>query len=65
VSLGLGGYLSGKLSNITALESAHLNISQLKIHYGLGFLKLSIILLLCLVFSLCYQYGLRVYLKNK
>jgi POT family proton-dependent oligopeptide transporter len=65
VSLGLGGYLSGKLSNITALESTHLNISQLKIHYGLGFLQLSIILLLCLVFSLCYQYGLRIYLKKK
>jgi hypothetical protein len=64
--IGRGMFQStGKLSNITALESTHLNISQLKIHYGLGFLQLSIILLLCLVFSLCYQYGLRVYLKNK
>lgn len=56
VSLGIGGYLSGKLASITALPIENQSIINLKLHYAESFNKLLIILILstfvCFILSL-------------
>lgn len=52
VSLGIGGFLSGKLSNLTAIENpASLTISQLTQQYTTSFMWLSAILLTAFALS--------------
>ena len=45
VSLGIGGYLSGKLAIITALPAGISNAMEIKHHYSIAFSKLFVILL--------------------
>ncbi|WP_131753195.1 peptide MFS transporter [Legionella feeleii] len=45
VSLGIGGFLSGKLANLTSIKSDELTITKLKIHYASTFTELLYILL--------------------
>ena len=57
VSLGLGGYWSGKLASLTAVENAdNLSIMELKIHYTETFYTLFYILVAgtCICFVLNY-----------
>lgn len=51
VSLGLGGYLSGKLATLTAIPSTLTDITKIKALYLIGFSKLFIILIILLLFS--------------
>lgn len=44
VSLGVGGFLSGKLANLTALDPNHLSLIEIKMHYAETFGILLIIL---------------------
>ena len=46
VSLGIGGFLSGKLATLTAINSDNLSITELKIAYTHSFTQLLLILLL-------------------
>lgn len=52
VSLGLGGYLSGKLAVLTAIPNTVTDASAIKALYMLGFSKLFIILIILVFFSL-------------
>ena len=52
VSLGLGGFFSGKLANLTAVAIQTTDLVYLKQRYTLGFDKLSLILAVCFAFSL-------------
>lgn len=54
VSLGLGGYWSGKLASLTALNSTHMSVIELKRHYTNSFTTLLIILVIgtCVCFVL-------------
>jgi POT family proton-dependent oligopeptide transporter len=52
VSLGLGGFFSGKLASLTAVSQQDMSIELLKQHYTLGFSKLSGILLIAFILSL-------------
>ncbi len=45
VSLGIGGFLSGKLASLTAVSSENLSIIDLKLNYAHSFMSLLIILL--------------------
>lgn len=55
VSLGVGGFLSGKLANITAVDPTQLSILEIKIHYAhtFGFLLIILIVatLLCIILN--------------
>ena len=51
VSLGTGGFLSGKLAVLTAVHSDNLSLIDLKQNYAEGFTKLLLILILATVFS--------------
>lgn len=44
VSLGIGGYLSGKLASLTAIPHQALSVAALKAHYATSFSHLVIIL---------------------
>jgi POT family proton-dependent oligopeptide transporter len=52
VSLGLGGYLSGKLANLTAVPENITSMETIKNLYYIGFSKLFFILTGCLVLTL-------------
>ena len=57
VSLGIGGYLSGKLASLTAVNNAdNMSIMELKIHYTETFYTLFYILVAgtCICFILNY-----------
>lgn len=45
VSLGLGGFLSGKLADLTAVNPDTLTLVELKTHYGSTFSELLLILI--------------------
>ena len=51
VSLGLGGFLSGKLAHLTALSDAHQPLSVLKAQYAASFQQILLILLAATVVS--------------
>ena len=59
VSLGIGGFLSGKLANLTALNTENLSISQLKIAYAHSFSQLLLILLLATCIALILNWFIR------
>ncbi|HBB53484.1 MAG TPA: MFS transporter, partial [Legionellales bacterium] len=56
VSLGLGGFFSGKLASLTAVSQQDMSIELLKQHYSLGFSKLSGILLIAFILSLILKW---------
>lgn len=60
VSLGLGGFLSGKLALITAISPDTLSLSDLKIHYAYTFK----ILLIILSAATCICFLLNCYIKK-
>lgn len=60
VSLGIGGFLSGKLAAITALPEGYNSLVELKAHYATSFGYLLIILLIATVIS----FGLNVLIKR-
>jgi len=51
VSLGIGGFLSGKLALLTAMPHTHLPLAILKTHYADAFLKIDMVLFAATVFS--------------
>lgn len=65
VSLGLGGYFSGKLASLTAITETNQSISYLKWHYAQGFSKLSWILALGLLLSLLLKWASIFILKQQ
>ncbi len=52
VSLGVGGFFSGKLATLTALPSSDMSLASIKLIYANGFIKLLIIL--AVVTGLCF-----------
>ena len=67
VSLGMGGFLSGKLAFLTAISSEEASISILKTHYAMAFNQLFYILLgataLCVVINCLIRYLLKEEVK--
>jgi POT family proton-dependent oligopeptide transporter len=63
VSLGIGGFLSGKLASLTAIPSGELSIAELKINYASSFNQLFYILfattLFCIILNFCIKYFMR------
>jgi POT family proton-dependent oligopeptide transporter len=55
VSLGLGGYLSGRFANLTAIPTELNNLGQIQELYTLGFTKLFLVLILCLFITLALR----------
>jgi POT family proton-dependent oligopeptide transporter len=51
VSLGIGGFLSGKLATLTAINPSNLTMPELKWHYGETFSHLLIILMIATLIS--------------
>jgi POT family proton-dependent oligopeptide transporter len=64
VSLGLGGFLSGKLAAITALPDKNLSIDLIKIHYASSFNKLLVILLIATIFCIMLNYVIKRLMKS-
>lgn len=64
VSLGLGGFLSGKLANLTAIPSVELSVLDLKIHYATSFLHLLWILIAATVLCIILNRVIKRLLKN-
>jgi len=69
VSLGIGGYLSGKLAKITAISDTQISLSLLKKHYTQGFLILFFFsitaLAVCFLLNHLIKYLLRNYSGSK
>jgi POT family proton-dependent oligopeptide transporter len=65
VSLGVGGFLSGKLANLTAIEDTQAPLSVIKLLYTKGFIKLSIILSLGLLFTLMIHLFIKKYISKR
>jgi POT family proton-dependent oligopeptide transporter len=65
VSLGLGGFFSGKLAGLTAVSDQSMSVEALKMHYTNGFTKLATILLICVVLSLLLKYFSTKILNNR
>lgn len=64
VSLGIGGYLSGKLAGITSLPIGLTNIVEIKQHYAESFTKLLIILFISTIISAFLNYLIKRLMKN-
>ncbi|MCC5793040.1 MAG: MFS transporter [Legionellaceae bacterium] len=64
VSLGLGGFLSGKLAILTALPTQHMGLIEVKVHYAHGFFKLFTILVMANFLSLLINYLCRLTLRQ-
>jgi POT family proton-dependent oligopeptide transporter len=60
VSLGIGGFLSGKLAELTAIPMGETATAVLKAHYATAFMHLLYILvgatLLCIILNLIIKY---------
>jgi POT family proton-dependent oligopeptide transporter len=65
VSLGVGGFLSGKLANLTAIEDTQAPLSVIKLLYTNGFINLSIILSLGLLFTLMIHLFIKKYISKQ
>jgi POT family proton-dependent oligopeptide transporter len=66
VSLGIGGYLSGKLAALTAVDSNHMSIIELKAHYTHSFTTLLCILMIATVGCFILNYVIkRLLVRNK
>jgi len=68
VSLGIGGYLSGKLAGITAISDIQIPTLLIKNHYSTGFTILFFLSLaaavLCFILNYLIKYLLKDYLKS-
>lgn len=64
VSLGIGGYLSGKLAGITSLPIGLTNIAEIKQHYTSSFTTLLIILIISTFISAILNYLIRKLMKQ-
>lgn len=51
VSLGIGGFLSGKLAILTAIDPANMSMADLKLHYGQTFTHLLYVLIIATMLS--------------
>lgn len=65
VSLGLGGYCSGKLAGLTAITEPHASLVSLKSQYAQGFSNLAMILFLGLILSLILKWASLYILKQR
>lgn len=67
VSLGIGGFLSGKLASLTAIKGnvSSFTVSEFKIHYEHGFSQLFYILLAILGISVILNYLIKYLLAEK
>lgn len=64
VSLGLGGYLSGKLATLTALSAKNLSIIEIKANYAHSFSILLTILLVSTCFCFILNYLIKILLTR-
>ncbi len=64
VSLGIGGYLSGKLAGITSLPIGLSNIAEIKQHYAASFTILLIILIISTIASALLNYLIKKLMSN-
>jgi POT family proton-dependent oligopeptide transporter len=64
LSLGMGGFLSGKLAYLTAIPSGERSMAALKLHYTVAFDRLLLILILCLLASVLVNRLIRRLLTN-
>ena len=58
VSLGIGGFLSGKLAELTAIPAGEASIATLKINYTASFTHL--LLILCVATAICFCINLMI-----
>lgn len=66
VSLGIGGFLSGKLANLTSVEGGStMSVSLLKMHYAQSFTQLLIILLVATLLCIGLNLIIRKLLLGK
>lgn len=65
LSLGLGGFLSGKLADITAVTVPDASIAVLKLHYAHGFNQLFMILIVAVLVCLILNRMIRALLINE
>lgn len=65
VSLGLGGYLSGKLAIITSLPIGHSNLAEIQQHYATSFTHLLIILTIACFISVIINFTIKNLMANK
>lgn len=64
VSLGIGGYLSGKLATLTALPSKNMSLIDLKVHYAHSFMQLLIVLSVSLALCGLINHLCRITLRH-
>ena len=65
VSLGVGGFLSGKLANLTAIEDTHVPLNLMKILYTKGFIQLTMILSLGFILTLMIHFFIHKYISKR
>jgi proton-dependent oligopeptide transporter, POT family len=68
LSLGMGGFLSGKLANLAAIpkqQLEHLNIMQLKSVYALSFRHMLYLLLAATLLSICINFFIKHLMTKK
>lgn len=65
VSLGIGGYLSGKLAILTAIDPGIQSVIELKSHYAASFTQLLIILTIATAICLLINLLIRHLLSRK
>lgn len=65
VSLGLGGFLSGKLANLTSVTDPKISQLELKMHYGHTFSHLMVILIISTACCLLLNFIIRHLLLNR
>ncbi|MBA2656471.1 MAG: MFS transporter [Tatlockia sp.] len=65
VSLGIGGYLSGKLATLTAVDSTNMTIIELKTHYAHSFSVLFSILVAATILCFILNIIIKRLLANK
>lgn len=64
VSLGIGGFLSGKLANLTAIDATDLSSLDLKTHYSHAFFNLFCILVIATVISIVLNKLIKYLMSN-
>jgi proton-dependent oligopeptide transporter, POT family len=65
VSLGVGGFLSGKLANLTAIEDTQAPLRVIKLLYTKGFINLTIILSLGFILTLMIHLFINKYISKR
>ncbi|MBA2651415.1 MAG: MFS transporter [Tatlockia sp.] len=65
VSLGIGGYLSGKLATLTAVKPGYMSIIELKAHYAHAFTSLFCILIVATIICFILNHVIKILLVGQ